>query len=153
MFAKVERLVRSLFQAYSSHGKDSNVASSEQGVVDHEVPSIKVDPWAAWDRQLTNDLKSQMSTELDKFLDEIPVPDSKEFDIFKWWMDNATKYPILVHIARGLLAIPDSSIALESAFSTSKRIICDFPSSLMPEIVEALICTQDWYRAEGKFHS
>jgi hypothetical protein len=153
MFAKVERLVRSLFQAYSSHGKDSNVASSDQGVVDHEVPSIKVDPWAAWDRQLSNDLQSQMSTELDRYLDEIPVPRSKEFDIFKWWMDNATKYPILVRIARDLLAIPASSVASESAFSTSKRIISDFRSSLTPEIVEALICTQDWYRAEGKFHS
>jgi hypothetical protein len=94
-----------------------------------------------------------MSTELDRYLDEIPVPRSKEFDIFKWWMDNATKYPILVRIAKDLLAIPASSVASESAFSTSKRIISDFRSSLTPEIVEALICTQDWYRAEGKFHS
>jgi hypothetical protein len=152
-FAKVERLVRSLFQAYSSQGKYSNIASSVQGVVDHEVPSIKDDPWAAWDRQLSNDLRSQMSTELDKYLDENPIPRSKEFDILKWWMANATKYLILVRIAKDLLAIPASFVASESAFSTSKRIINDFRSSLMPEIIEALICTQDWYGAEGKFHS
>jgi hypothetical protein len=88
--------------------------------VDHEVPSIKDDPWAAWDRQLSNDLQSQMSTELDRCLDENPVPRSKEFDILMWWMANATKYPILVCIAKDLLAIPASSVASESAFSTSE---------------------------------
>lgn len=49
-FARVERLVRSLFEAYSSQGKESNVASTDQGVVDLELPSIKNDPWAAWSR-------------------------------------------------------------------------------------------------------
>jgi hypothetical protein len=82
-----------------------------------------------------------MSTELDRYLDENPVPRSKKSDILKWWMANATKYPILVRIAKDLLAIPASSVASESSFSTSKRIINDFRSSLTPEIIEAL--TQD----------
>jgi hypothetical protein len=94
-----------------------------------------------------------MSTELDRYLDENQVPRSKEFDILKWWMANATKYPTLVRMAKDPLAIPASCVASESAFSTSKRIINDFRSSLTPEIIEALICTQDWYGAEGKFHS
>jgi len=114
------------------------------------VPSMKNDPWAVWDRQLSSDLQSQMTTELDRYLEENPIPRSQEFDILKWWMGNATKYPILACIARDLLAIPASSVAAESAFSTSERIISDFRSSLTPEAVEALICTQDWYRAEGK---
>ncbi|OEL16534.1 hypothetical protein BAE44_0022448, partial [Dichanthelium oligosanthes] len=86
-------------------------------------------------------------------LNENPVPHSKEFDILKWWMGNATKYPILACIARDLLAILASSVALESTFSINGRIINDFCSSLVPKTIEALICTQDWYRAEGKFHS
>lgn len=86
-------------------------------------------------------------------MDEDPVPCSQEFDILKWWMGNESKYLVLACITRDLLAIPASSVASESAFSISKRIINDFRSSLTPEIVEALICTQDWYRAEGKFHS
>jgi len=65
-------------------------------------------------------------------------------------MGNAVKYPTLACIARDLLAIPASSVASESAFSTSKKIINDFRSSLLPETVEALICTQDWFTAEGK---
>ena len=120
------------------------------GSNNHEMPSMKMDPWAAWDRQLSHDLQSQKTTELDRYLEENPVPRSSEFDILKWWMGNAVKYPTLACIARDLLAIPASSVASESAFSTSKKIINDFRSSLLPETVEALICTQDWFRAEGK---
>jgi len=91
-----------------------------------------------------------MTTELDRYLDETPVSYSAKFDILKWWMGNAAKYPTLACIARDLLAIPASSVVFESAFSTSKKIVNKFHSSLLPETVESLICTQDWFREEGK---
>jgi len=70
-FDRVESLVRELFQAYSSKGKESDLPSmSHLGSTDHKVPSMKTDPWAAWDRQLTHELQSQMTTELDRYLDE-----------------------------------------------------------------------------------
>ena len=54
---RVESLVRELFQAYSSKGKESDLPSTGHlGSTDHEVPSMKTDPWAAWDRQLSHDL-------------------------------------------------------------------------------------------------
>ncbi|KAM7477159.1 hypothetical protein LguiB_024402 [Lonicera macranthoides] len=43
-------------------------------------------------------------------------------------------------------AIPVSTIASESCFSTSGRIIDSFRTSLSPKMVEALICTQNWLR-------
>lgn len=49
-------------------------------------------------------------------------------------------------MARDLLAIPVSTVASESAFSTGGRVLDRFRSSLTPRTVEALICTQDWYR-------
>jgi hypothetical protein len=49
-------------------------------------------------------------------------------------------------LARDVLAIPISSVASESAFSTSGRILDDFRSSLTPFMLEALVCTQDWLR-------
>ncbi|CAL4947872.1 unnamed protein product [Urochloa decumbens] len=93
-FARVEKLVRSLFESYSSQETESTVASNRQGVVDLGLPSTRNDPWAAWDRQLNNDLQSKRSTELDRYLDEDPVPRSQEFDILKWWMGNASQYPV-----------------------------------------------------------
>lgn len=57
------------------------------------------------------------------------------------------KFPILSEMARDILAIPVSSVASESAFSTSGRILDQYRSSLTPYMVEALILTQDWLRS------
>lgn len=49
-------------------------------------------------------------------------------------------------MTRDILAIPLSTIASESTFSTGRRIISDYCSSLKPKTIEALICVQDWLR-------
>lgn len=49
-------------------------------------------------------------------------------------------------MARDVLSIPVTSVASESAFSTAGRVLDPFRSSLTPNIVEALVCTQDWLR-------
>ncbi|GJY96786.1 zinc finger BED domain-containing protein RICESLEEPER 2-like protein [Tanacetum coccineum] len=46
-----------------------------------------------------------------------------------------------------VLAMPIFTVASESAFSTSGRVIDKFRSSLTPKTVEAFICTQDWLRS------
>ncbi|CAL5350100.1 unnamed protein product [Camellia sinensis] len=47
-------------------------------------------------------------------------------------------------VARDVLALPVSTVASESAFSTRGRILDPFRSSLSPMMVEALICAQNW---------
>ena len=47
-------------------------------------------------------------------------------------------------MAQDLLAIPVSTVASESAFSTGGRILDSFWSSLSPRMVEAIICARDW---------
>jgi hypothetical protein len=54
----------------------------------------------------------------------------KDFDILGWWKVNGIKYPILAEIARDVLAIPISTVASESAFSTGGRVLDCFRSSL-----------------------
>jgi hypothetical protein len=54
--------------------------------------------------------------------------------------------PVLAHMAQDILAIPISTVASESVFSTSGRILDDFRTSLTPFMLEALVCTQDWLR-------
>uniref|UniRef100_A0A803MTW6 HAT C-terminal dimerisation domain-containing protein n=1 Tax=Chenopodium quinoa TaxID=63459 RepID=A0A803MTW6_CHEQI len=57
-------------------------------------------------------------------------------------------YVILNRMARDILAIPLSTVASESAFSTGGRTLDPFRSSLTPKMVQALLCTQDWLRAK-----
>ena len=85
-------------------------------------------------------------SELDKYLSEDIEDRNKKIDILVWWKDKAPRLPVLAHLARDVLAIPVSTVASESAFSTSGRILDDFRTSLTPFMVEALVCAQDWLR-------
>ncbi|CAJ2637459.1 unnamed protein product [Trifolium pratense] len=55
---------------------------------------------------------------------------------------NGAMYPTLQAIARDVLAIPISTVASESAFSTSGRILSPHCSRLNWTIVEALMCAR-----------
>ncbi|XP_045788535.1 uncharacterized protein LOC123883677 isoform X2 [Trifolium pratense] len=81
-------------------------------------------------RRQSNQLKSQ--NQLNR-LDEI-LEEEGDLDVLIWWKDNCTRYPVLARIAREVLAIPVSTVASESAFSTGGRVL------------DALICTQDWVK-------
>ncbi|XP_055814515.1 uncharacterized protein LOC129884200 [Solanum dulcamara] len=61
---------------------------------------------------------------------------------------NSARFPILVEMARDTLAVPVSSIASESAFNTGGCLLDSFRSSLTPNLVQALVCLQDWFRRE-----
>jgi len=69
-----------------------------------------------------------------------------EFDVLQWWQVNVNRYPYLCEMARDVLPIQASSMCSESMFSTSRRVLCDFRSSLTPEKAEKLVCTQSWLR-------
>lgn len=73
-------------------------------------------------------------------------PYATDFDILAWWKVNSSRFKILSLIARYVLAIPVSTVAYESAFSTGGLVIDPFRSSLSPKTVQALICTQNWIR-------
>ncbi|KAK9997545.1 hypothetical protein SO802_022231 [Lithocarpus litseifolius] len=59
---------------------------------------------------------------------------------------NSPRYSVLSRVARHVLAIPVSTVASESAFSTTGHVVDPFWSSLSPLMVEALICGQNWLR-------
>ena len=69
--------------------------------------------------------------------------DEESFDVLDYWRTHAAKFPVLSMMARDILAILVSSIASESAFSTGRRVLNKFHSSLLPSTIEALICAQD----------
>ena len=75
-------------------------------------------------------------------------PKTEGFDILDWWRVNSSRYRILSQVAHDVLAIPISTVASKSAFSTGGRVLDPFCNSLSPNTVEALICTQNWLRSK-----
>ncbi|XP_077234229.1 zinc finger BED domain-containing protein RICESLEEPER 1-like [Tasmannia lanceolata] len=97
--------------------------------------------------------ETPQKSELELYLDEKVHPgagiEDGTFDILSWWKLNGRKYPIVAQIAHDDLAIPISTVASESAFSTGGRVLDEYRSSSKPSTVEALIYTQDWLKAKG----
>jgi len=77
-------------------------------------------------------------------LEEEVLPRSPDFDILLWWKLNGIKYPTLQAIAKDILAIPISTVASESAFSTSGHILSPHRSRLHWTTLEALMCARSW---------
>lgn len=87
--------------------------------------------------------------ELESYLSKVTICRSDQFNILAWWQMNSAEYPTLSRMVREILAVPASTVASESAFSTGSRVLSDFRSRMTPETVEALVCLQDWIRASG----
>ncbi|GJW44493.1 zinc finger BED domain-containing protein RICESLEEPER 2 [Tanacetum coccineum] len=106
-----------------------------------------------------NSFKSQNSIrssgvedELKKYLKEpiLELDDEEDFDILSWWKLNSPRFPIVSKMAKDILSIQLSTVASESAFSTSGRVLDPYRNALSPQIVEALLCTQSWVRTSQK---
>ncbi|CAN0838802.1 Putative AC transposase [Linum grandiflorum] len=91
---------------------------------------------------------SGMKNELDGYL-ESPLEETDEeskFNVLEWWKKERGRYKILSKMACEIMAIPITSVASESAFSTGGRAIDSKRASLGKNTVEALLCSEDWLR-------
>ncbi|XP_026454810.1 zinc finger BED domain-containing protein RICESLEEPER 2-like [Papaver somniferum] len=96
-----------------------------------------------------NNVEDTGRSEVERYLAEpiyTPTNENATFDILQWWKVNATRFDIFPLMAKDIFAIPVSSVASESTFSTGKRILDPFRSSLKPKTLEALILLQNWLR-------
>ncbi|KAL4557470.1 hypothetical protein LXL04_035648 [Taraxacum kok-saghyz] len=127
-----------------SHSKDDDGQNFVGIVKNKQMTKI-------YDEFYENDVDDVMEkSELEAYIESLPEKlNSESFEILKWWSDKCTTYKVLSSMVKDILAVPVSTVASESAFSTSGRVVDDFRSNLGVKTVEALICTQDWLRASN----
>ncbi|XP_071713300.1 zinc finger BED domain-containing protein RICESLEEPER 1-like [Rutidosis leptorrhynchoides] len=129
-------------------GKDTIISSSSTPGVGMGTIDLDIDD--GYEKYLkncgvgVNDIECQIYL---RDATEKKIKGDDTYDVLGWWKLNSVKYPILSQVARHVLAMPVSTVASESAFSTGGRVIDKFRSSLTPKTSEALICTQDWLRS------
>ncbi|CAN1167577.1 Zinc finger BED domain-containing protein RICESLEEPER 3 [Linum perenne] len=92
--------------------------------------------------------KRSRTSSVDHYLAEEIIPRAPDFDILLWWKLNGAKYPTLQRIARDFLAIPITSVASESAFSSCARLLDSHRSKLHYKTVEAMLCARSWVKDE-----
>ncbi|KAD4888357.1 hypothetical protein E3N88_20430 [Mikania micrantha] len=66
-----------------------------------------------------------------------------KFDILAWWKGKESQFPILSAMARDLLTVQASTVASESAFSLSGRVLSLRRTRLTLTSVEMCICLKD----------
>ncbi|XP_050876751.1 zinc finger BED domain-containing protein RICESLEEPER 1-like [Lathyrus oleraceus] len=149
LYKKTEETLYKLFDSYRifvGQGQSEVPTHSSREV---ELVELKA-PEDAFALEVEMDMnlnESMQKNEVDLYLMEKLEKKSPGFDILNWWKVNSNKYPILGQMARDVLAMPVSTVASESAFSTGGRVLTCYRSSLTPKTVEALICTQNWCKA------
>ena len=100
-------------------------------------------------RQRKKSKATLVASELDHYLAEEVLPrkqgpEEEVFDLLMWWKFHGLKYPTLQAIARDFMAIPVTSVASESAFSSGGRLLDPHRSRLHYSTVEAMMCTRSW---------
>ncbi|RAL42452.1 hypothetical protein DM860_016739 [Cuscuta australis] len=76
--------------------------------------------------------------------------DNIDFDVLEWWKQNEHMFPSLGMLARQLLSVPVSTVAVEPEFSSNVNILTDYRSCLSIESLEALVCNRDWLLARRR---
>ncbi|WKA08911.1 hypothetical protein VitviT2T_026593 [Vitis vinifera] len=105
-------------QQTSSHGA-SSVSNLFELTYDEQDPLSKFDLFVH-----STSEEGHAKSELDYYLEETVLPRISDFDVLSWWKTNGIKYPTLQMIVRDIYAIPVSTVASESAFSTGGRMAC-----------------------------
>ena len=152
---RIQDALNSLYESYaqkveSSSSKLASTSQSEKGGQEKKKGLNNVSRLRdSFVRESGNDSSSKGMTELEKYLGDKLEPSDVDFDILVWWSGQGKTYPILMTMARDILAIPVSSVASESAFSTGGRVLDSFRTSLSTKMVEALVCGQDWMRSSS----
>jgi hypothetical protein len=140
--AEVKDTLYDLMKEYEVEDDEDNTESSAPPLVNSDLLS-SITARVTSRRPAAIRVKS----ELDRYLeDELVSINTENFKILDWWKVAGTSFPTLRKVARDIFAIPVSTVASESAFSTSGRVLSEHRSRLTPELLEALMCSQDWLR-------
>ncbi|PWA71752.1 zinc finger BED domain-containing protein RICESLEEPER 2 [Artemisia annua] len=151
MVKKVEKDMRLLFNMYkekygTKEGSDLPKATSSQNT------NTTRRRCNSFFQEKVGSKCSVVEDELTKYLKEprLELEDNEDFDLLNWWKLNSPRLPIVSKMEKDILCIQVSTVASESAFSASGRVLDPYRNSLSPSIVEALVCTQDWNRTSSR---
>ncbi|CAK8537933.1 unnamed protein product [Lathyrus sativus] len=137
--------LKAFFQEYLKSSNEESTSSSQRSIRGSpNIPSNDLQDFGSYESKLCGPSKDESDLEI--YLNEKKIDHEQyaDLDVMQYWKANEGKYPKLSILARDILSIPITTVASESAFSIGGRILDKYRSALLPENVEALLCTHDW---------
>jgi len=137
--------LKAFLQEYLKSSNEISASSSQRSVrSSSKIPSSDFADFGKFQSKLCG--PSIKESDLQSYLDEEKLDHKKYEDlgILEYWKANEGKYPEVAMMARDILSIPITTVASESSFSIGGRILDKYRSTLLPDNVEALLCTHDW---------
>ena len=149
---RVKKTLEDMYEYHKTYFPSNTEESSqplEMGTTGFGIEADAFQLYASRKRKHLKEVHTmENKSEVEKYLQEALVDmDDEKFDLLSWWNVHSSRFKILSLIARDVLAIPVSTVASESAFSTGGRTISPYRSSLSSKTVQSLICTQNWIRS------
>nr|GEY22570.1 zinc finger BED domain-containing protein RICESLEEPER 2-like [Tanacetum cinerariifolium] len=75
------------------------------------------------------------------------------FDLLGFWKAKESMFPILSQMARDMLSVQDTSVAFESAFSTSGRVLSIRRTRLTQGSLEMCMCLKDHLNSQDRIQN
>ncbi|GJV62434.1 zinc finger BED domain-containing protein RICESLEEPER 2 [Tanacetum coccineum] len=82
------------------------------------------------------------------FVTHLYPKDFASFDVLGFWKEKETMFPVLSRIAMDIISVQASSVASESAFSTSGRVLSIRRTRLTLGLLEMCMCLMDHLDAQ-----
>ncbi|GJW10277.1 zinc finger BED domain-containing protein RICESLEEPER 2-like protein [Tanacetum coccineum] len=135
---------------YSQYGTNQTQSTSGGG----SSSGVSRDPYARLLHGLNQHKKKKsrgdptMSSEYEQYLKTdfvsgLQPKDFASYDVLGFWKSKENQFPVLSRMAMDILSVQASSVASESAFSTSGRLLTIRRTRLTPESLEMCMCLKD----------
>ncbi|KAF7810485.1 zinc finger BED domain-containing protein RICESLEEPER 2-like [Senna tora] len=133
----------------TNHSSLATTYSNSQGQLD---ATDELQGFDMFESQLFE--SSRAKSQLDIYLEEkrLCYKQYPDLDVLAFWKSNQHRYNELSLLARDILCILITTVASESSFSIGRRILDKYRSCLLPENVEAILCTQNWLSSKSILH-
>lgn len=93
--------------------------------------------------------KSKVSREPKEFQKYMQYPlSSSKVNTLDFWRSQQSDFPNLSIMARDVLAVQSTSVAVERDFSEGANLITPERCSLLPETIRACMCLKNWLKNE-----
>ncbi|GJS65785.1 zinc finger BED domain-containing protein RICESLEEPER 2 [Tanacetum coccineum] len=133
-------------QSTSGGGSSSGVSRDPyarllHGLNQHKKKKSRGDP------TMSSEYEQYLKTD---FVSGLQPKDFASYDVLGFWKSKENQFPVLSRMAMDILSVQASSVASESAFSTSGRLLTIRRTRLTPESLEMCMCLKDHLDAQER---